>query len=490
MRLESTSIIGVLHFVGIGGIGMSGIAEVLHSMGYVVQGSDIALSPNVERLQKKDITVHIGHAAENIYADTQRPAAVVISSAVPCDNPELVEARAQKIPVVRRADMLAELMRFKSAIAIGGTHGKTTTTSLVGTLLEKCGVDPTVINGGIVNSYGTNTRMGQGDWMVVEADESDGSFTRLPAQVAVVTNIDPEHMEHYGAFDNMRQAFVQFVENIPFYGFAVLCLDHPEVQSLIAKTTDRRILTYGFNPQADIRAESIRSVTEGSYCRVTFAGWMRGEEDDFVLDNVFLPMPGRHNLQNALAALAIGYELQLEPDAMRQALAGFTGVKRRFTKTGEVQGISIIDDYAHHPVEITAVLTAARQVVEGSKGKVIAVVQPHRYSRLHDLMVDFCKCFHDADMVVVANVHSAGEDPIDGVDKETFAKGIAAHGHRNVAVLESEDELASLIATHAQSGDLVICMGAGSITKWANALPAQLQAVFEQQEQLTDKSVA
>lgn len=478
MRLDSINNIGILHFIGIGGIGMSGIAEVLYSMGYKVQGSDMALSPNVERLQGKGITVHIGHEADNIYTDGARPSAVIISSAVPNDNPELMEARAQKIPVVRRADMLAELMRFKSAIAIGGTHGKTTTTSLVGTLLEKCGVDPTVINGGIVNSYGTNTRMGKGDWMVVEADESDGSFTRLPAQVAVVTNIDPEHMEHYGAFDNMRKAFSRFIENIPFYGFAVLCLDHPEVQSLIATTTDRRILTYGFNPQADIRADEIRSVAEGSYCTVTFASWLRDEEDDFILENVFLPMPGRHNLQNALAALAIGYEMGLNAEEMRQALASFTGVKRRFTKTGEVNDITIIDDYGHHPVEITAVLKAARQVVNARQGKIIAVVQPHRYSRLQDLFEQFCKCFHDADSVIVADVHAAGEAPIEGVDKHSFAQGIMAHGHRDVSVLESEAHLAQMVAEKAEPNDLVVCLGAGTITKWANALPEQVENIL------------
>jgi UDP-N-acetylmuramate--alanine ligase len=479
MRLDSVDTVGVLHFIGIGGIGMSGIAEVLHSMGYTVQGSDMAQSPNVERLQAKDIAVHIGHNAPNIYADGLRPAAVIISSAVPNDNAELIEARAQKVPVVRRADMLAELMRFKSSIAIGGTHGKTTTTSLVGTLLEECGIDPTVINGGIVNSYGTNTRMGQGEWMVVEADESDGSFTRLPAQVAVVTNIDPEHMEHYGAFDNMRKAFSRFIENIPFYGFAVLCLDHPEVQSLIAATTDRRILTYGFNPQADIRADNIRAKAEGSYCSVTFAGWLTDQEEDTVLENVFLPMPGRHNLQNALAALSIGYELGLTPENMRQALASFAGVKRRFTKTGEVNGISIIDDYGHHPVEITAVLKAARQVVQENQGRIIAVMQPHRYSRLNDLFDAFCKCFHDADMVFVADIHAAGEQPIDGIDKEHFAEGLIAHGHRGVHILDHEDDLAAMVYEHAQPNDLVVCLGAGSITKWANALPAELETLHK-----------
>ncbi len=485
MRLDSIQNIGTLHFIGIGGIGMSGIAETLHSMGYQVQGSDMAQNPNVERLQAKGMTVHIGHQPQNIYVGESRPSAVVISSAVKNDNPELIEARLLKIPVVRRADMLAELMRFKSAIAIGGTHGKTTTTSLVGTLLEKCGLDPTVINGGIVNSYGTNARIGQGDWMVVEADESDGSFTRLPAQVAVVTNIDPEHMEHYGDFTNMRKAFSRFIENIPFYGFAVLCLDHPEVQSLNAATTDRRILTYGFNPQADIRAENIRTVAEGSYCTVVFSSWLKdGVDEDVVLENVFLPMPGRHNLQNALAALAIGYELGLELEDMRQALAGFTGVKRRFTKTGTVNGITVIDDYGHHPVEIKAVLKAARQVVDGTDGKVIAVVQPHRYSRLRDLFDDFCKCFHDAETVIVADIYAAGEAPIDGVDQTHFVAGINAHGHRDAMVLPHEDDLAQLLADQAKAGDLVVCLGAGSITKWANALPEQLEKIFAAQEKI------
>ena len=486
MRLDSIQNIGTLHFIGIGGIGMSGIAETLHSMGYAVQGSDIALNPNVERLRAKGMVVHIGHDPQNIYVGESRPSAVIISSAVKNDNPELMEARAHKIPVVRRADMLAELMRFKSSIAIGGTHGKTTTTSLVGTLLEKCGMDPTVINGGIVNSYGTNARIGQGEWMVVEADESDGSFTRLPAQIAVVTNIDPEHMEHYGDFTNMRKAFSRFIENIPFYGFAVLCLDHPEVQSLHAATTDRRILTYGFNPQADIRAENIRTVAEGSYCNIVFSAWIKETEEDVVFENVFLPMPGQHNLQNALAAFAIGYELELDAEDMRQALAGFTGVKSRFTKTGEVNGVTVIDDYGHHPVEIKAVLKAARQVVEGTDGKVIAVVQPHRFSRLRDLFDDFCKCFHDAEMVLVADIYAAGEAPIDGVDQHSFVAGINAHGHRNVIALPHEDQLASMIATHAKPNDLVVCLGAGSITKWANTLPEELAEVLGTKE----KSVA
>jgi UDP-N-acetylmuramate--alanine ligase len=468
--------IGTLHFVGIGGIGMSGIAEVLHALGYTVQGSDKADSANVKRLQDKGIRVMIGQGAENLLDAQGEPVSVVvISSAIKKDNPELIAARDMKLPVVRRAEMLAELMRLKWAVAIGGTHGKTTTTTMVGTMLEEGGFDPTVINGGIVNRYGTNTRMGNSDWMVVEADESDGTFTRLPATIAVVTNIDPEHLDHYGSFDNVRAAFRQFVENLPFYGFAVLCTDHPEVQGLVSELSDRRIITYGFNPQADVRAINLRSDTGGSTYDVVFADWMNDGAEQTLRD-VFLPMPGQHNVQNSLSALAIAQQMGIPAPVMKKAMAGFEGVKRRFTRTGASNGVTVIDDYGHHPVEIAAVLKAARQVA--GNGKVIAVMQPHRYTRLHDLFEQFCTCFNDADHVIVADVYPAGETPIAGADKTHLADGMKKHGHRHVHALESPEKLAPLVATLAQDGDLVVCLGAGDITKWAYALPEQLDKVF------------
>jgi len=466
--------IGVLHFVGIGGIGMSGIAEVLHTLGYSVQGSDIAESYNVKRLQDKGIKVFIGHDVDNI----EDAAVIVISSAIKKDNPELVAARERKLPIVRRAEMLAELMRLKWAVAIGGTHGKTTTTSMVGAVLEEGGFDPTVINGGIVNRYGTNTRVGASDWMVVESDESDGTFTRLPATVAIVTNIDPEHMEHYGSFDNVRAAYRQFVDNVPFYGFAVLCIDHPEVQALSAEVRDRRIITYGMNPQADVRASNIRLAAVGSTFDVAIAPWLNDGKELWLRD-VFLSMPGEHNVQNVLAALAVAQEMRIAPPLMKNALANFSGVKRRFTKTGTVGGVTIIDDYGHHPVEIAAVLKTARQVVKEKQGKVIAVMQPHRYSRLHDLFEEFCTAFNDADTVIVADVYAAGEDPIEGADRDGLAEGLRKCGHRDVKILASAEQLPQLTAELAQSGDLVVCLGAGDITKWANALPGELEKLLK-----------
>lgn len=462
---------GTLHFTGIGGIGMSGIAEVLHALGYKVQGSDIAENANVQRLRDKGIEIFIGHDAAHI-SDT---ALVVVSSAVKKDNPELAAARAARMPVVRRADMLAELMRLKKAIAIGGTHGKTTTTSMVGAMLEEGGFDPTVINGGIVNKYGTNTRLGGGEWMVVESDESDGTFTRLPATVAVVTNIDPEHMEHYGDFDHVRAAYAQFVENVPFYGYAVLCSDHPEVQALIPLVSDRRLITYGFNPQADVRAHNLRPSPQGCNFDVS---WTDGPE----LHDVWLPMPGDHNVQNALAALAIGHEMGVAPVVMKKALAHFSGVKRRFTKTGETHGVTVIDDYGHHPVEIAAVLKAARGCVAETGGRVIAVVQPHRYSRLSSLFEGFCTCFNDADSVIVADVYAAGEKPIDGAGRDALADGIRRHGHKDVRVLNAAADLPQLVADMAQPGDFIICLGAGDITKWAGSLPSELEKIFAAQE--------
>ncbi|CAH0237183.1 UDP-N-acetylmuramate--L-alanine ligase [Roseomonas sp. CECT 9278] len=457
--------IGAIHFVGIGGIGMSGIAEVLHTLGYQVQGSDINDGSNVQRLRSVGIPVAVGHDAANL-GDAQ---VVVVSTAVKRDNPEVTAARKRLIPVVRRAEMLAELMRLKWSIAIGGTHGKTTTTSLVAAVLEAARLDPTVINGGIINAYGTNTRMGSGDWMVVEADESDGSFLKLPAVVAVVTNMDPEHLDHWGTGDAMKEGYAQFVGNIPFYGFAVLCMDHPEVQAMIPRLSDRRIVTYGFSPQADVRAERIITDRMGATFEVTVTDRSTGRMR--TMKPFRLPMLGQHNVQNALAAIAIGVEMEVDEATIRSALAGFKGVKRRFTRTGEAGGISVIDDYGHHPVEIAAVLKAARQA--GARD-VIAVVQPHRYTRLATLFEDFCTCMNDAGTVIVADVYAAGEQPIEGVDKDALVEGLRARGHRSVVPLPGPDSLPEMIHAIAKSGDYVVCLGAGNITAWAHALPAQL----------------
>ncbi len=458
--------IGTLYFVGIGGIGMSGIAEVLHGLGYIVAGSDIGESANVKRLRDLGISVTIGHDKSNV----DEAAVLVVSSAIKRDNPELIAARERLIPVVRRAEMLAELMRLKWAIAVGGTHGKTTTTSLVAALIDAAGMDPTVINGGIINAYGTNARLGTGDWMVVEADESDGTFTRLPATISVVTNIDPEHMDHYGTFEGLKQAFRTFVQNIPFYGFAILCIDHPEVQAMIGQIEDRRLITYGFSPQAEVRPENLTPSPDGFTFDVVMN--IRGEEPRRI-EGINLPMFGEHNVSNALAAITVASEMGVDDDGIRNGLAKFSGVKRRFTKTGEINGVSIIDDYGHHPVEITAVLRAARSAT--GRG-VIAVVQPHRYTRLRDLFEEFCACFNDADTVIVAPVYSAGEQPIEGVDRDALIHGLKLRGHRNALSIDGEDDLVDEISRLAQPGDLVVCLGAGTITQWANNLPHRLEA--------------
>lgn len=460
--------IGPIHFVGIGGIGMSGIAEVLCNLGYTVQGSDASESANVNRLREKGIQIHVGHQADNIKgADV-----LVVSTAIKRDNPELLAARAQRIPVVRRAEMLAELMRLKSCVAIAGTHGKTTTTSMVAALLDAGELDPTVINGGIINAYGTNARLGAGDWMVVEADESDGTFLKLPADVAIVTNVDPEHLDHFKTFEAVQDAFRNFVENVPFYGFAVMCIDHPVVQTLVGKIEDRRIITYGENPQADARLLELTPSGGGSSFKVAFRDRKAGTAHEIA--DLMLPMPGRHNALNATAAIAVAHELGLSDDTIRKALAAFGGVRRRFTKTGEWNGVTIIDDYGHHPVEIAAVLKAARQ---STAGKVIAVVQPHRYTRLQSLFEEFCTCFNDADAVIVADVYPAGEAPIEGVDRDHFVLGLRAHGHREVHPLQDSASLAGVVAGLAHSGDYVVCLGAGNITQWAYALPGELKAL-------------
>ncbi len=457
--------IGPVHFVGIGGIGMSGIAEVLVNLGYRVQGSDVAENANVQRLREQGVTVHVGHDAGNV-GDAQ---VVVVSSAIRRDNPELRVARERLLPVVRRAEMLGELMRLKQAIAIAGTHGKTTTTSMVAALLDAGGFDPTVINGGIINAYGTNARMGASDWMVVEADESDGTFVKLPIDVALVTNIDPEHLDHYGSFEKVREAFRHFVENVPFYGFAVMCMDHPEVQSLIGRIEDRRIITYGMSPQAAVRAVDLRVEN-----RLTkFAIHIRNRHaGTHVIEDLTVSIPGAHNVQNATGAVAIAHHLGIGDDAIRTGLAGFGGVKRRFTHTGSWNGVDVFDDYGHHPVEIAAVLNAARSVAGG--GRVVAVVQPHRYTRLRDLFDGFCACFNDADTVIVAPVYPAGEAPIEGVDRDALVEGLRLRGHRDARALPDRESLAGMVRDVVRPGDTVVCLGAGSISQWAYALPGEL----------------
>jgi UDP-N-acetylmuramate--alanine ligase len=451
--------IGTIHFVGIGGIGMSGIAEVMHRLGYKVQGSDVADGYVVEKLRKEGIPVAIGHSPDNL----GEAAVVVCSTAIKENNPEIQAAAERRLPRVRRAEMLAELMRMQKTVAVAGTHGKTTTTSMIAALLDSGGVDPTVINGGIINRYGSNARLGKSDWWVIEADESDGSFLRLDGTIAVVTNIDPEHLEHYGSFEKVKDAFVEFVENVPFYGLAVLCVDHPEVQNIIGRIRDRRIVTYGFSALADVRADNVEPVAGGT------------KFDALILDRdgerrslaVNVPIPGRHNVQNALASIAVALELGISEEAIVAGFERFDGVKRRFTRVGEADGAIIIDDYAHHPTEIRAVLAAAR---EGAEGRVIAVMQPHRYTRLQSLMDEFQSCFNDADVVFVTPVYPAGEEPIEGVDANALVEGLRAHGHRMVSAVSDQKQLCRELRDLAAEGDMVICMGAGDITKWAGGL--------------------
>lgn len=454
--------VGAIHFVGIGGIGMSGIAEVLLNHGYQVQGSDLKRSKITDRLEKLGATIFEGQNADNL----ENAQVMVISSAIKSGNAELDAARARGMPVVRRAEMLAELMRLKSNIAVAGTHGKTTTTTMVATLLDAGGLDPTVINGGIIHAYGSNARMGQGEWMVVEADESDGTFNRLPATIAIVTNIDPEHMEHWGTFDALREGFHDFVSNIPFYGLAVCCTDHAEVQALVGRITDRRVVTYGFNAQADVRAVNLTYKKGVAHFDIEL------HADDKVIKGCTLPMPGDHNVSNALAAVAVARHLGMKMSEIRDALANFKGVNRRFTKVGVVDGVTIIDDYAHHPVEIAATLKAARQSTEG---RVIALHQPHRFSRLHDLFEDFCACFNDADIVGISDVFAAGEEPIEGANRDDLVAGLIRHGHRHALAIADEDAMLALIKAEAKPGDMVVCLGAGTISAWANALPERLK---------------
>ena len=456
--------VGPIHFVGIGGIGMSGIAEVLLNHGYNVQGSDLKRTKITDRLERHGATIFVGQTAENL----DNAEVVVISSAIKPGNPELDEARARGLPVVRRAEMLAELMRLKSNIAVAGTHGKTTTTTMVAALLDHGHFDPTVINGGIIHAYDSNARMGDGEWMVVEADESDGTFNRLPATIAIVTNIDPEHMEHWGTVEALHQGFLEFVSNIPFYGLAVCCTDDADVQVLVGKLTDRRVVTYGFNAQADVRAVNLSYKSGVAHFDVAL------QAEGKMIENCTLPMPGDHNVSNALSAVAVARHLGMKGGEIREALANFGGVNRRFTKVGVVDGVTIIDDYGHHPVEIAAVLKAARQATDG---RVIAVHQPHKYSRLHTLFDDFCACFNDADVVAIAPVFAAGEEPIEGASHDDLVAGLTRHGHRHAQAIEGEDELLQFVKSQARPGDMLVCLGAGTISAWANALPARLRSV-------------
>ena len=458
--------LGAIHFIGIGGIGMSGIAEIMHNLGYKVRGSDIADNTSVKRLRAMGIPVSIGHTAENL-----RGAHVVVySSAVKPGNVEFDEARKLNLPLVRRAEMLAEIMRLKSCVAIAGTNGKTTTTTMVAALLDAGDLDPTVVNGGVINAYGTNARLGAGDWVVVEADESDGTFLRLPATIAVVTNADPDHLDYYGTFDRMRDAFQRFVENVPFYGFAVLCIDHPEVQAMVGRIEDRRIVTYGLSPQADVRATNVRFSEGASHFDVIVTDRRAGTETR--LENMRLPMPGEHNVQNALAAITVARELQVSDEKIRAALDKFGGVGRRFSKVGEWKGMAIIDDYAHNPFKIAAALKAARQAYSGP---VIAVVQPHRYTRLRDTWEQFCSCLNDADVAIIAPVYPAGEQPIEGIDRDSYADALRSHGHRNVLVIDGGMDVAGLVAPLVRQGGAIVMLGAGSISHWAHALQAQLE---------------
>ncbi len=468
MRSNIPFDVGPIHFVGVGGIGMSGIAEVMLNLGYEVSGSDMKESANTQRLADRGARIVIGHKPENI----EGVGALVTSTAIKAGNPEVVAARALGLPVVRRADMLAELIRLKWTVAIAGTHGKTTTTSMVAALMDGVGLDPTVINGGVINAYGSNAKAGAGQWMVVEADESDGTFTKLRATAAVVTNIDPEHLDHYGSMDELRKGFDTFVENLPFYGFAVLCADHPEVQALASRIPDRRRITYGFNPQADLWAVNVQATPDGAKFDLVLRN--RGQTEETRWTDLRLPMSGRHNVQNALAAIAVARELGGIEDDIRAALGRFEGVKRRFTQVGEWNGVRVIDDYGHHPVEIAAVLSAARDVQ--GKGRVIAVVQPHRYSRLQDLFEDFCTCFNNADRVIVAPVYAAGETPIDGVSAASLSKGLTDHGHRDVTVLDDLEGLPGVLKGALEPGDMVVMLGAGDITAHAATLAEKLGA--------------
>ncbi len=449
-----------VHFVGIGGIGMSGIAEVLLNLGYTVLGSDLKASETTRRLESLGATVHTGpHRAENVgECDV-----VVISSAVKRDNPEVVVARARKVPVIPRAEMLAELMRLKYGIAIAGSHGKTTTTSMIATVLAAAGLDPTAVVGGKLNSLGSNAKLGKSDLMVVEADESDGSFLKLSPAVAVVTNVDPEHLDHFGTLERLKDAFVEFTNKVPFYGRAVMCLDHPNVQALLP-LIEKRVVTYGFSAQAEYRADEVR--LDGFMTR--FRVYRRGED----LGEFAVRMVGRHNAQNALATIAVAEELEVPLPVVREALSGFGGVQRRFTVRGEEAGVTVVDDYGHHPAEVRATLKGAKQAFNR---RVVCAFQPHRYSRTHLLMDDFSTAFNDADVLFVTEVYAAGEEPIAHATGERVAEAIRACGHRDVTFVPSRAELATAVRRRVQPGDLVITQGAGDVNQSGVELLALLK---------------
>jgi UDP-N-acetylmuramate--alanine ligase len=456
---------GTIHFIGIGGIGMSGIAEALALQGYQVSGSDAADSATLVRLRGFGATVVAGHAAENL----GEARVVVISSAVKASNPELAAARARGLPIVKRAEMLAELMRPRRAIAVAGTHGKTTTTTMVAALLEAGGLDPSVVNGGIINAYGSNAKLGQGAWMLVEADESDGTFLRLPAEVAVVTNVDPEHLDHFKTYDAVKAAFASFIANVPYYGFAVVCADHAETMAIAAAAQDRRVLTYGFAEGADVRAVGLAADRDGMTFDVVLSERMTGGAA--VLRSARLPMPGKHNVSNALAAIAVARELGVADAAAVAGLAGFEGVQRRFTRVGDWNGVTIIDDYSHNPPKIAAAIEAARQVAQG---RVIAVMQPHRFTRVRDLFEGFVAALDGADIALVSDIYTAGETPIDGITGAALVDAMRKHGHRDARYLPSPDDLPKIVHAEAKPGDYVIVLGAGSNTVWAKNLPGQL----------------
>ena len=453
---------------------MSGLAEILFTLGKKVQGSDIAENNNTKRLEKCGIKVLIGHCADN----TKDAGIVVLSSAIASSNPEVKAALEAGIPVIKRAELLKEIMRMKWAVSVAGTHGKTTTTSLVASVLDSADLDPTVINGGVLNAYSSNARVGSGDWLVAEADESDGTFIKIPTTVAVVTNIDPEHLSYYGTFDKLKQAFHTFVENIPFYGFAVLCLDNDNVREMIPHIKDRRVITYGFRKGAHIRATNVRVEGLG----ICFDVAISKSQAELLgvspaIKNIHLPMVGVHNVSNALASIAVGLGMKLSPESIRNGLSNFKGVCRRFTQTGAYSGANIFDDYAHHPEEIKVALKAAKTI---AKGKVIAVKQPHRFSRLQELFGDFCACFEDADLLFMAPIYTAGEKPIPGITRDSLVEGIREiNKQTDVQTIDDESELPLAIKKTINPGDVVIFLGAGSVSNWARALPEQLENLPE-----------
>ena len=453
--------LGTIHLIGIGGIGMSSIAEVLINLGYKITGSDIALNKNVQRLQELGVKIYIGENAKHL----KDASIVVISSAIKNNNVELNAAYVKRIPVIRRADMLAELMRFKKSIAIGGTHGKTTTTSLISAILDNAKYDPTVVNGGIIEAYGSNARLGKGDWMVVEADESDGTFTRLPSTYVVVTNIDKEHLDFYGNKNNLYRAFMHFIENIPFYGVAFLCIDNADTQKLYKEIKYRKLVSYGFNNQANVKAINL-SVRNGL---TNFDVKIDGNEKlkNKIIKNISITMPGKHNVRNALASIALAIELGINTNIIKDTLKNFKGVERRFSIIGNKKGVTYIDDYAHHPTEISSVLEAAKSICEG---KLIAIFEPHRYSRINNLFDEFSVSFHDADILFVTEIYEAGEKNKLKINKNKIINSILSAGHKDVRGLDNFNDLLLMLENITNIGDYVIFLGAGSISRNARKM--------------------